>query len=467
MQKDLKMIHEASMQILGQCGIRILHQDILDLIKARGIKVDGQTVYFTEEQLMHWVKKAPAHFKIHARNPRYDLEFGGDSVHFAPGYGAASIVEADGSVRPARLDDYLKFIKIFHQSSEVDLVGGIMVQPSDVESGKTQPLLAYLSLAHSDKCLLAGTGNLQEAKTILQMLALVFGGREEMIRQPRVSTIINMNSPLIIDGNMLENMIEYVAFGQPVVIASATMAGSTGPMTLAGTMALSNAEILSGIAVAQILREGTPVFYGNQTTTADMRSGFMASGSPEGALCYTTTARLAKAYGLPCRGGGAVTDAKSVSVQSGYESMMTLMACAEAKMNLIIHSAGILDSYNSMSFEQCIVDLELIGMVKRYMKGIDVRPETLAVEVIREVGSGGHFLDHAHTMAFCRREPFIPAISQRGPVTGNPNQRLDEKIQEKITKMTTDFQPAALPAGLNQAVISHLRAGGFDPEPYL
>ena len=467
MHEDMQLIHDASMQILAECGIKILHPGIRELIKEAGIKVEGEIVHFAEDQLMKWVEKAPSSFKMYARNPQNDLEFGGNHVHFAPGYGAASIIELDGRVRPGLMDDYMKFIKIFHQSDVMNLVGGIMVQPSDIDSSHCQPVMSYLTLANSDKCLMAGTGTQHETQTILEMLAIAFGGRDELINKPRVTTIINMNSPLILDHSMLENMIEYVKYGQPVVVASCTMAGSTGPITLAGTIALSNAEILTGIAVTQILRAGTPVFYGNQTTTADMRTGSIACGSPEGALCYATTARLAKDYGIPCRGGGAVTDARKISVQSGYESMMTLMAAANAGMNLIIHSAGIMDGYNSMSFEQCMVDLEIIGMVKRYIDGIKITKETLAVDVIKNIGIGGHFLSCDHTITYCRQEPFSPSISLRGRVTGDPNKVLMDNIAGKMAKIIAGFQKAELPADLDREIVAFLISRGYDPRPYL
>ncbi|MEL7563425.1 MAG: trimethylamine methyltransferase family protein [Dehalobacterium sp.] len=467
MEEELKKIHNASMHLLAKCGIKILHPKVLKILKKNDIKVNGETAYFTEEQLMSWVKKAPSSFNLYARNPKYNITFGGEKVEFGPGYGAPSIIEENGVSRPALVGDYVNFIKLYHQSPHHNINGGVAVQPTDIPQTKSRPIMAYLTMVYSDKCLMAGTGNLNEAHTILEMTALAFGGREELIKKPRIATIINMNSPLIIDTSMLENMIVFVEYGQPVIIASCAMAGSTGPVTLAGTIALSNAEILSGIAVAQMLREGTPVFYGNQTTAADMKTGSIAIGSPEGAICYATTARLAKAYGLPCRGGGAITDAKTVSVQCGYESMMSLMATAQAGMNLIIHSAGVLDSYNSMSYEKLIVDLEMIGMVKKFISGLNVSDENLAIDIIEEVGIGGHFLGHEHTMRNCRKEPFLPEISLRGKITADPDEVLEENINNKVEKMLTQYQKPELPQELDKTLREFLISKGYDPNPYI
>ncbi|MGI6679107.1 MAG: trimethylamine methyltransferase family protein [Dehalobacterium sp.] len=467
MQEDLQKIHQASMFLLEKCGIKILHEEIREIIKKKGIKVVDEIVYFTEDQLMSWVKKSPASFELFARNPQYNITLGGDRVEFAPGYGAPSIIESNGRVRSALMQDYVNFVKLFHQSPHHNINGGVLVQPTDLIQNQSRPIMAYLTLANSDKCLMAGTGEKAEVNAILEMMALAFGGKDEIIKKPRVMTIINMNSPLIIDTNMLENMKQYIEYGQPVIIASCAMAGSTGPVTLAGTLALSNAEILSGIAIAQIIREGTPVVYGNQTTTADMRTAGIAVGSPEGALCYAASARLAKEYNLPCRGGGAITDAKNVSVQSGYESMMTLMATAQEKTNLIIHSAGILDSYNAMSYEQFAVDVEIIGMVKKYLHGIKVSDETLALNAIEEIGIGGHFLAHPHTMEYCRQEPFLPDISLRGIITADPGEILSHKIHNKVEKMLEAFEQPSLPKELDQALVNFLIEHNYDPRPYI
>jgi len=467
MEKYLQKIHDASMHLLEKCGIKILQPKVLNILKKNGIKVHNEIAYFTEDQLMYWVKKAPSSFNLYARNPSYNITFGEERVEFGPGYGAPSIIEKNGISRPALVKDYVNFIKLYQQSPHHNINGGVAVQPTDIPQTKSRPIMAYLTMTYSDKCLMAGTGDIDEARTILEMTSLAFGGEEEIIKKPRIATIINMNTPLIIDTNMLENMMVFAEYGQPVIIASCAMAGSTGPVTLAGTIALSNAEILSGIAVSQMIREGTPVFYGNQTTTADMKTGSIAIGSPEGALCYQTTARLAKAYGLPCRGGGAITDAKTISVQSGYESMMSLMATAQAGMNLIIHSAGILDSYNSMSYEKLVIDLEIIGMVRKFINGLTVTDETLALDIIEEVGIGGHFLGHEHTMINCRKEPFLPEISLRGKVMNDPDKTILENINSKVKIMLAQYQKPELPQELDKNIVDFLVSKGYDPRPYI
>jgi trimethylamine--corrinoid protein Co-methyltransferase len=248
------------------------------------------------------------------------------------------------------------------------------------------------------------------------------------------------------------------------MVTPAAMAGATGPATLAGTMAMSNAEALAGIVAVQMIREGTPVIYGCQSTSADMRTGGYAIGCPEHALCVTYGAALARFYGLPCRGGGSPTDAKRVSVQSGYESMKVMMATCQAKIDLIVHGAGIMDGHAAMSYEQFVIDLEIIGMIRRFMRGIRVDDDSLALDIIKEVGSAGQFLTSPHTFRHCRSELWTPEISLRGAVSGEEaDEKIMERIQKKHEKMLAGYQKPQLPADVGSSLHSYLKDTGVDP----
>ncbi|QDR79134.1 trimethylamine methyltransferase family protein [Sporomusa termitida] len=461
MDEDLRQIHEASMEILATTGMKFHHPEIIELLQHKGVKVCGQTAFFTRGQIAEWVSKAPSTFTLYARNPVYDIVVGGDNVECCPGSGSPAISESDGSKRPATLTDYINFVKLYHQSPHHKLNGGFVVSPESLSGKDSISVMLYAALLYSDKGIVAGTGSAAEVQALIDILGIVFG-REELLQKPRAITITNTNTPLQFDKNMLETMMVFIKHGQPVIIAAASMAGTTAPVTLAGTIALTNAEVLAGIAVAQMLRAGTPVVYGSQSTTADMKTGSIATGSPEGALCYEYAARLSKAYGLPCRGGGSLTDATSLSVQSGYESMLTHLATHRAGTNLIFQSAGIMDGYLTMSYEKFIVDLEIIGMVKRYLGGVKVNSGTLAVDVIHKVGIAGEFLTNEHTMQHCRKEPFIPDVSLRGNVIGDPSAKLLARIRNKRDRMLESYQQPELSQEVKQRLVDYLVGIGFD-----
>ena len=384
----------------------------------------------------------------------------------APGYGAPAVIESDGTKRGALLEDYIAFLKLFHVSEYFKINGGILVDPNDLDSRNKYPLMLYYALTHSDKCLIGMQAPADQVRMTLELAAIAAGGREELLAKPRMTTIVNTLSPLQFAEDALDTLMSYAEHGQPAMITPATMAGTTGPVTLAGTMAQSNAEALAGIALTQMVRRGTPVIYGCQSTSADMRTGGYAIGCPEHALCVTYGAALAKFYGLPCRGGGTPTDAKCVSVQSGYESMMVMMASCLAEMDIIVHSAGILDGHASMSFEQFVIDLEIIGMIRRFTAGLRFDEESLAFDVIREVAPAGQFLMSPHTFKHCRNEAWTPEISLRGTKPdANANEKILEKIKRKRERMLASYRKPELPPAITASLRSYLSDRGVDVRP--
>ncbi len=427
------------MAILNKTGMIFGHRQVREILSAHGVKVSGKKVFFAEKEILAWIAKAPAEFKMKAPNPRHDITIGGDRVEFAPGYGAPKIVDANGSVRNGTVRDYITFLKLTQACDHFNLNGGPLVQPCDIPVSASLPFMVYLSQCYSDKCLIVPNGELKEIELLMEMLNLSYG---ESFRQgvPVAITIINPISPLQIDENALDIILLFARNRQPIMISAAPMAGTTGPMTLAGSVALGNAEVLATIVAHQMINPGAPIVYGPVASAADMRTGSIAIGTPERALSFIYGSRLAKAYGLPCRGGGAENDAAVVNAQSGYESMMNMMTASMEKMNIVMHSAGILGGFGAMSFEKFIVDLEIIGMVKRLMAGVEIDPDSLALKIVEEVGPAGNFLMHEHTLANCRREARIPLISSRG-VLGYQNDRdtLEETIEKVIRNLLEQY----------------------------
>ena len=457
----LQLIHEASMKILARTGMKFHHPEAVEILKNHGIKVENNVAYFTEDQLMYWVRKAPSRFTLYARNPEHNVVIGGDEINPAPPYGCPSIMEKDGTKRDGTIQDYVNYAKLFHANEDYHIDGGLMIQPNDIDIPTSCLAMFFAALTHTDKALMISTGKQEYMEAIIDCAAEVFGGKEALKAYPRMLTIMNINTPLQLDVVMSEVLLTLAKNGQPFVAANCAMAGSTSPITLAGTMAMTNAEVLSCIALTQMVNPGTPVVYASQSTTSDLRTGPIACGSPEGALCYKYTAQLAKFYGLPCRGGGAVTDSKVVDAQSGYESMMTLMADWSNNMNLIIHSAGILDSYNATSYEKLIQDFEIVRYVKRYFRDFEVNDDTIPLDLIDEVGHSGEFLTKDHTFQYCHSEPLNPTISSRGRVSDNLHQ-LDINIEKRYNQLMDSYVQPQLDAATLEKVKEILTSHGVD-----
>lgn len=452
----LNKLHEATMKILSETGVKFLHKNALSILKKNGIKVSGEIAYFEESQILRWIQKAPESFTLFARNPKYNMKIGGESTEFAAGYGAPSIIEQNGAKRLAVIEDYIQLLKLVHQCDHFNINGGLLVQPSNIEIKKSYPLMLYNTIIYSDKCIMGGSSGAEESKETMGSLKIVFG-TDELMDKPRVIKIVNSISPLMWETTALRSIFSYAEHGQPVIVTPGPMAGTTSPVTLAGTIALSNAESLACIALIQMIYEGTPVVYGCQATTADMATGQIAIGSPECALCVEYGARLAKMYRLPCRGGGTNTDAKFVSAQSGYESMMVMISACREKMNLIPHSAGMLDSYGAMSYEKFMIDLEIIGMIKRYLEGLNVNDDTLALSLIKQVGPGGEFMTTEHTVNYCRKEPWIPGISMRGMVgIDNFSEAYMKLVNDKMKNALSNYKKPDFPNSVDNQLRKYL-----------
>lgn len=459
---NIQKIHEATMELVEKAGMKFHHPEAVEILKAHGIRMEGNVAHFTEEQLMYWVRKAPATFKIYARNPKYDMVIGGDRVNCAPAYGSPFISDQDGKTRDATIEDYVKFTKLFHMNQNFDMNGGIICMPDDVPVDNATLLMFYAAFTHSDKCMFAGSGKREQLEAMFEMAKAAYGSEEDLIAYPRFTTIVNVNTPLQFAEGMTETLMTFVKYGQPIIVAACDMAGTTAPITLAGMMTLTNAEVLCTIALAEMIRPGTPVIYGSQSTGSNLRNGAITSGSPEGAIAYKYAAKLAKYYGLPCRGGGSVSDAKVVDAQAGYESMLTFMVCSQSEMNLIVHAAGILDGYNCISFEKLMLDFQVVDYVKRYLKDIESDGDRIPLELMISQGQSGQYLTEEHTLDYCREEPLDPFLSVSGPCSDPKNQfgiNIDKAIAASLEKYKMpDNDPAVL-----EKMRAVLLARGVDP----
>ena len=461
----LEKIHQASMKILDEIGIKLHSEEIIKLLKENGIRVSGDIAYFTEEQVMEYVKMAPSEFTIHAKNSKYDMIIGGDNTEYCTGYGCASIIDKDGYTRPALLEDYINFIKIIEQSDTFNINGGIAVQPNDVDQGLCELIMIYTALNYSEKCILGIPGEEEHINHIIDLMK-IFYGEDEFCKKHRMLTLISITSPLQIDKISLDSMTACIENNQPIVITPGPIAGGTSPITLAGTLALGNAEALSGIIISQIIKPGTPVVYGLLPQISDVRTGNVSIGSPAFALGSAYSSRMGKYYGLPCRNGGTQTDAKGVSVQSGYEAMMNMMNCRHNDPNFILHSAGILDGFGAMSYEQFIIDLEIISMVDYYFRDITVNEDDLAFDIIKEVGHGGQFLSSPHTFERCRTVPWYPKIGISGIVTDERNCReiIDENIDKRLSNILEDYKKPDMNQEVHKKLYDYLIEKGVEEE---
>ncbi len=416
-KEDIQHIHDTSMKLLENVGVEFPYEPAIATFKQHGVKTDGNRVYFTEAQLMKALETVPGQFTIHARNPERNVTVGDGSPVFAPGYGAPFLVDAGpagGGVvgkRAPSMGDYVKLVKLAHALPNQDMSGHLIVEPGDVNADTAHVQMLYAHMLHSDKAFIGSAAGKKGAQHTMEMARILFG--EDLDKAVCIS-LINSLTPLGYSTEMLEALVEFAQVRQPLVIAALAMAGSTAPITLAGVLALQNAELLAGVALTQLISPGTPAVYGSTSTNIDMKTGALAIGSPELSQMIAAHAQLARYYKLPSRSGGALTDASYPDAQAGFESMMGLLTTMNSGIDFVLHAGGILSSYLAFSFEKFVLDDEMCGMVRRLHQGIAVEPATLAYDVITDVGPGGNYLMEMHTVKRCRKEFWKADLCDRG-----------------------------------------------------
>lgn len=461
---NVRRIHEASMRLMAEAGVKFVSEEAREILKANGIRVEGDLAFFTEEQLMYWVRKAPSTFKIYGKDPKWDMTIGGDHVNPAPSYGAPFISEQDGTRRVGDIEDYIKFVKLYEQDRNFKMNGGVICQPGDLPAGSATALMFYATYTHSNKCMFTGCGTKEEIQDMFKMAEAAYGSKEELIKYPRFTTIIDTITPLTLDKHMFDTMKIFVEYGQPVIVASCAMGSTTAPVTMGGPIAYTNCEVLATIALAQMIHPGVGCMYGSQSTTADLRNGAIASGSPEGAIIYKYCTEMAKFYGLPSRGGGALSDAKVVDAQAGYESMLSYLTCAQNNMNLIVHAAGIMDGYQSISYEKMILDFQIIESANRYLRDtyIDDQDEAIPVDLMVEIGHDGTYLAEDHTIEHCREEVMVPFLSVCGQCSDPVNQ-FNTNIKNKMNQYLNSYKKPEINPDVLAKMREILIGRGVDP----
>lgn len=452
-RQGVERIHEATLHVLQHVGIKFTFQPALEVLAKGGAKVEGNKVYFSPKLVEEQIKKAPSEFTLYARNPKNNVTIGMNSFIFTPGYGAPFVTDLDNGRRKATMRDYENFAKLSQTSQYQDIVGGMLAEPNDIPHEIRHAKMIYACIKNSDKSFMGSVMGAKGARDSIKMAAILFGGEKELEKRPALISIVCSLTPLGYDDRMTGALMEYAKAGQPQLISSLSIAGSTSPATLAGTLVVQNAEVLAGIVLAQLVREGTPVVYAAASSSTDMRYGTLSIGAPENALCVNATAQLARFYNLPCRGGGCISDAKVPDAQGAYESMMNLLMAEVSGINFVLHAAGILESYNCMSYEKFILDDEICGMVKRIRRGLEVNDDNLALDVIAEVGAGGHFLDKEHTYMHFKSEFFLPTLSNRSAFDlwkDNGALQAMEVANKKWKEALEKFEAPDLPAEIDK-----------------
>ena len=409
----INTLHNASMDILENIGLDFLDTEALDIWEAAGAKVDraNQHAWLDRGLIMEAVAKAPSTFTWYARNPAYNLTIGGNALTFLPNSGMPYVTSMDRGRRTSTLADLEKFTKLAHVIPIMHFGGGTHCEAQDIPPSLRHLRRMKAMLTLTDKALRdVGHSRIIPADNV-EMARIGFGGT--LPDGPVLGGTINVNSPLIYDGRMLGGLITYAKLGQVSVITPFIMAGAMSPVTMASALAQQNAEALAGVALAQLVRSGAPIVYGGFTMNVDMKSGSPAFGSPEGAWATVVGAQMARHYGLPYRSSGSLTNSKLPDAQAAYETMWTMWPAVMSHTNMLMHSVGWLEAGLVASYEKFIMDLESLAMFAHWLNGFTIDAESLALDMIAEVGAGGHHFGTSHTQDRFRTAFYQPFLMDR------------------------------------------------------
>ena len=404
-EEGLALIEKNADTILEEIGIEFRDDpDAQVLWKETGADIKGERVRFPKGMCRSIIQQsAPGRFTQHARNPERSVVIGGNNTVLVPAYGPPFIRNLDEGRRYASLEDFQNFVKLAYMSPELHHSGGTLCEPVDLPVNKRHLDMVYSHMRYSDKCFMGSVTAAERAQDTVDMARILFGddftdpetGSERTV----ITSLINANSPLTFDATMLSAAKVYALANQATVISPFILAGAMSPVTVAGTSAQVLAEAMAGMAYVQLIRPGAPVVFGTFSSSISMQSGAPTFGTPEPSLMMYITAALSRRLGVPFRSGGGLCASKIPDAQAAYESANTLQAAMLAGVNFMLHTAGWLEGGLAMGYEKFIMDTDQAGMIQRFLQGVDLSENGQAMDALREVGPGSHFLGCAHTQA--------------------------------------------------------------------
>jgi trimethylamine--corrinoid protein Co-methyltransferase len=409
-------MHEAIVRLMSEVGIKVATKEGFELFKENGLKTDDEKklVFITQDYLEDCVDAAPSYITIHGRgNPDNEAILGGKRVHFGSGGTALNVLDLEtGKKRLSTLQDVQNVSKLLDYLDNVHFQV-IPVYANDVPSEKQDINRFFAAINNTNKPIMGGVYTVPGAKEVVEMCSMMAGSLEKLQKEPFISFITCVISPLEIDMVYGDLLITCARSGLPLAIPAEPLTGATGPVTIAGNVANLCAETLAGICLAQTVNRGTPVLMSCTSTSTDLRTMSYADGAVEEGLINACAAQMAQFYQLPFYGTAGQSDSKILDAQAGFEGAITNLLVGMAGGNWIHDAVGLLEFCMTASYEKYVMDNEILGEVMRVLQGVRVTDETLAVEVTKKVGAGGNFLQEDHTFEHMREEHFVPKIADR------------------------------------------------------
>ena len=462
-------IHYATLEVLEQTGVNVKSEKALRVLEEAGAEVDPnqQIAKIPPHLVEEAIRKNPSRFTLYGRNPQKKCKFEDGRVYFSVSGAPPNVLDLDGIRRRATYKDIENLIRITDALEYIHIPGAILpgaVEEIGVPESVAMARRFFLRLKNTDKPGLATDAFVFAANDAIRLQAAVMGGIKELRQRPIAWMWSNPTSPLTHSKELTDSVLVFAEQGLPILFASEVMGGASGPATLGGILVQQNAEVLSGLTIAQMAASPKwhpPVLYGCVSGVIDMRTGVLALGAPESGLLNVASAQLARFYGMASRGTGGCTESKIPDIQAGYESMLGVLMCALAGINFICNASGSVEpAVLAISYEKQVTDNDMLGMVARILEGFTINDETLAVDEIHEIAplawrGISNYLYSKHTATFCRTEHYFPPLLDREMYENWKKagaRSLREAARERAKQILAEHEPESLDPDIEKAV---------------
>jgi trimethylamine--corrinoid protein Co-methyltransferase len=464
-EEGLELIERNADTVLEETGIDFKGDaEALEIWRAAGADVRGERVHFPRGLCRSIVQaSAPREYVQHARNPARSVVIGGKNTVFAPAYGSPFVHDLDKGRRYGTIADFQNFVKLAYSTPYLHHSGGTVCEPVDLPVNKRHFDMVYAHMKYSDKPFMGSVTQPERAADTVNMAKILFGDSwtDEATGRPKtvITSLINANSPLTWDSTMLGAAKEYARANQACLMTPFILAGAMSPVTVVGTATQTLAEALSGMAFVQLVNPGAPVIFGSFASSMSMKSGAPTFGTPEPALVLYVMAALARRLGVPFRSGGGLCASKVPDAQAAFESAGTMQPTVLAGTNFVLHTAGWLEGGLAMGYEKFVMDVDQAGMFQTMLGGVDISESGQAMDAIREVGPGKHFLGCAHTQANFETAFFPSALSDNNSYEqwlAEGQMDMAQRANALWKKLLNDYEAPFLDPATDEALLDYV-----------
>ncbi len=413
-------ILDEAFQLLINPGIKVQSPAAIQLLKDAGARIDreAEVVHIPENIVHHALESVPKKFYLFDRYGEQKVTYGGNAVHFDPGSSGVHILDPDTNEhRPSYTDDLVRIIKLTEMLPQFDAQSTSVIC-NEIPKPISDLFRLYLVLLYSSKPIVTGAFAIPTLQVMIDMLSLFAGGREALAKKPQAVFDVCPSPPLIWSNFGAQNLIELARAGVPAQMVSMPLAGATAPVTLVGSVVQHAAECLSGIAIHQLAKPGSPIVWGGAPAIFDMRKGTTPMGAIETAMIDASYTQVGKSLGLPTHTYLCASDSKLIDAQAGLESGITAIVGALAGVNMI-SGAGMLDFLACFSLEKLVIDAEIVSMAKRLLSGMHTPTQTLASAMFEGINYKGDFLKQKITRELFSQEQYLPSkVLDRDSIRG-------------------------------------------------